>query len=137
MVIPGGHALVSTVVETATGKQHFARNFGSNIGTKGIVFAGIVGFVPQQAEPAPPVPPLSQGSVASSYQRGPRTRASLQRERLQNLNDAYLKMHEEPFECLVELLDIKQAELDSVFAMKPAKRRKLQACFNLLARCDG
>ena len=126
-----------TVVETATGKQHFARNFGSNIGTKGIVFAGIVGFVPQQAEPAPPVPPLSQGSVASSYQRGPRTRASLQRERLQNLNDAYLKMHEEPFECLVELLDIKQAELDSVFAMKPAKRRKLQACFNLLARCDG
>ena len=101
VVIPGGHALVSTVVETATGKQHFARNFGSNIGTKGIVFAGIVGFVPQQAEPAPPVPPLSQGSVASSYQRGPRTRASLQRERLQNLNDAYLKMHEEPFECLV------------------------------------
>ena len=38
---------------------------------------------------------------------------------------------------MVELLDIKQAELDSVFAMKPAKRRKLQACFNMLARCDG
>ena len=38
---------------------------------------------------------------------------------------------------MVELLDIKQAELDSIFAMKPAKRRKLQACFNLLARCDG
>ena len=38
---------------------------------------------------------------------------------------------------MVELLDIKQAELDSILAMKPAKRRKLQACFNLLARCDG
>ena len=45
-------------------------------------------------------------------------------------------MHDETFACLVELLDIKQAELDSVFAMKPAKRRKLQVAFNLLARCD-
>ena len=34
-------------------------------------------------------------------------------------------------------LAAKQAELDSVFAMKPAKRRKLQVAFNLLARCDG
>ena len=134
LVIPGGHALVSTIVDAGVGKQRFARYFSSSIGIKGIVIVGFVGYEPQPRTS----PPSPQGSSGPS-QRGPRTRSTVQRERLQlqELNDAYFKMHCEPRACLVELLDLKQAELDSVFAMKPAKRRKLQVAFNLLARCRG
>ena len=135
VVVPAGHCLLSTITGQPGGKQHFARNFSSKKhGTKGVVFVGTIVYVPQQ-EAAPATLPSSQDSSASSQK--PRTRSIVQREQLQDLNDAYLKLHDEPFGCLVELLDIKQAELDSVFAMKPAKRRKLQVAFNLLARCDG
>ena len=60
----------------------------------------------------------------------------MQNQRLQNLNKAYLQMDDEALGCLIELLDIKETELESIFGMKPAKRRKLQVAFNLLARCD-
>ena len=42
LVIPGGHALVSTIVDAGLGKQRFARYFSSSIGTRGIVIVGLL-----------------------------------------------------------------------------------------------
>ena len=134
LVIPGGHALVSTIVDAGSGKQRFARYFSSSIGTRGIVIVGFVGYEPQPLTS----PPSPQGGSGSPRRRGPRvtTRLSEQKRKLQMLNDAYLRMDDEPFECLIELLDIREAEMNTVFAMNRTKKRKLQVVFNLLARCD-
>ena len=134
LVIPGGHALVSTVVDAGLGKQRFARYFSSSIGTKGIVIVGFVGYEPQ---PRTSIPSL-QGFSGSPRQQGPRiaTRSREQKRKLHMLNDAYLRMDDEPFQCLIELLDIREAEMHTVFAMNQTKRRKLQVVFNLLAQCD-
>ena len=134
LVIHGGHALVSTIVDAGVGKQRFARYFSSSIGTKGIVIVGFVGYEPQ---PRTSIPSL-QGFSGSPRQHGPRiaTRSREQKRKLHMLNDAYLRMDDEPFECLIELLDIRKTEMNTVFAMNQTKRRKLQVVFNLLARCD-
>ena len=134
LVIPGGHVLVSTIVDAGSGKQRFARYFSSSIGTRGIVIVGFVGYEPQPLTS----PPSPQGGSGSPRRQGPRvtTRLSEQKRKLQMLNDAYLRMDDEPFECLIELLDIREAEMNTVFAMNQTKRRKLQVVFNLLAQCD-
>ena len=144
--IPAGHCLVTTITSLTRGK--FARNFTSKKhGTKGVVFVGTIAYVPPQNVVSDPSsqesPSQGRGGGGARVEDGGggggrreiTTRSSEKRKRLQMLNQAYLEIEHEPFQILVELLDIKETELNSVLVMKPAKRRRLQLCFNLLAQC--
>ena len=140
VILPGGHGLVATIVCSPGEKQKrppCARQFGSKKhGTKGVVFVGTVGYEPSQHHVMVAAAPVSSSPEGTSSQRGPRTRSSAQKQQLKLLNDAYKSLGQGPRECLNELLDIKQSEVDSVFAMKATKRRKVQLAFNLLSWCD-
>ena len=145
--IPAGQCLVTTITSLTRGK--FARNFTSKKhGTKGVVFVGTIAYVPPQNVVSDPSsqesPSQGRGGGGARVEDGGggggrreiTTRSSAQKQQLKLLNDAYKSLGQGPRECLNELLDIKQSEVDSIFAMKATKRRKVQLAFNLLSWCD-
>jgi hypothetical protein len=130
VAIPPGHAIVAcSVALQGVRRPRFMRRFTSpKHGTKGVVFVGLCTYAPQQ------MPPCAAAAPA-----GPTTRARAARCRkqyLRRLNDAYQEIEEDAFVHLRDLLDLKSDEEADVYCMKPVKRRKLQAAFNMLAMCD-
>lgn len=129
VAIKGGHAIVATsIVIQGTGKYRSMRNFTSyKHGTKGVAFLGLVEYEPQEMLPA-----IVSAAAPPMVTR----KQSQQKEYLKNLNSAYQRVADDAFAHLRDLLDLNSDELPDVYCMKPAKRRKLQSAFNLLAQCD-
>lgn len=101
-------------------------------GTKGVVFLGLVEYEPRQMAVTAPRP----GPTTRARANTTRAKAKSQKAQMERMNNAYCAINDDAFDHLKTLLDLKSDEEDSVYAMRPAKRRKLESVFNFLALCD-
>ena len=139
VAIRPGYAIVAcSVAVQGIDKPRFLRGFTSaKHGTKGIVFAGLCAYVPCEMPACAPAAAPRGENTPTTRSRTARAKVVKQRkDRLRQLNDAYTDLADEPFADLKELLDISKEEEKDLYSMRPAKRRKVQVAFNLLAKCD-